>query len=362
MRPSGRARLSSLAAFVVAGSSACGASRDAKGPSTDDAGADAHALYEGGRSPEASRHADSAGPEAGGTPDPSSPGPYTFAELDDTIATVTGSPDTSLAVHCAYPKTGPAAGPYPVVVVAHGFDLPPSEYYGYLQRLASFGYVALTVDFPSSFASPSDPANAADLLAGLDWAKANATVGAISNTMRSGMTGHSEGGKDALYAATLDPRVKASIVLDPVDAAGGMACTAPACVTVATLLPSLHIPTGFLGETTDSTGGLGGMPCAPAAESFVTFYAMTNSPSFAVTVTNADHMAFLDDVSTCGFVCSVCTAGTATNATVSGIGHAYVAAFYERYLRGNLAYESYLTGADAKARYVMTNEATITSK
>jgi predicted dienelactone hydrolase len=303
------------------------------------------------------------GPDAhNGLPDPNLPGPYEYNELDDTIAKVPASGDTDIAVHCAYPTSGPTAGPYPVVVVAHGLALNPSEYYGYLERLASFGYVALTVDFPNSLLSPSDPHNAEDLLAGLDWAAANSTVGSISNVMMSGMTGHSEGGKDALYAATLDTRVKASIVLDPVDSAAGMTCTAPACVTVATLMPSLHIPTGFLGETTDSTGGVGGMPCAPAAENFMTIYAQTHSPSLEVTVTGADHMDFLDDEATCGFICGLCTAGTASNSAVNGLAHAYVAAFYERYIRGNVAYDTYLTGADADARYVTTNEATITSK
>jgi predicted dienelactone hydrolase len=307
-------------------------------------------------------HHDAAVGDAGNVPDPNLPGPYAYKELDDTIASVPGSSDTNLAVHCAYPTSGPTAGPYPVIVVAHGLDLAPSQYYGYLERLASFGYVALTVDFPSSLFAPSDPNNAHDLLAGLDWAATSSTVGSISDVAMSGMTGHSEGGKDALYAATLDPRVKASIVMDPVDSAGGMTCTAPACVTVASLMPSLHIPTGFLGETTDSTGGVGGMPCAPAAENFETFYAETLSPSLEVTVTGADHMEFLDDKATCGLVCSLCTAGTAANATVDDLAHAYVAAFYERYMRGNVGYDTYLTGAVAQARYVVTNEAAITSK
>ena len=37
-------------------------------------------------------------------------------------------------------------------------------------------------------------------------------------------------------------------------------------------------------------------------------------------------------------------------------------AFYERHLRGDLGYDTYLTGAQAQARYVATNLATIVSK
>jgi hypothetical protein len=131
-------------------------------------------------------------------------------------------------------------------------------------------------------------------------------------------------------------------------------------VNVAPLMPGLHIPTGFLGETTDSMGGF--MPCAPAAENYTTFYAQTSSPSLEVTVLGADHMSFLDDVASCGVLCSLCTAGSASNAQVNGLAKAYVAAFYERWLRGNAAYDVYLTGAQAQARYVTTAEATIISK
>jgi dienelactone hydrolase len=299
--------------------------------------------------------------DSGGTPDPNEPGPYAYKEIDDSTD-VAASGDQNLAIHCAYPTSGPTAGPYPVVVVAHGLSLAASEYYGYLQRLASFGYVALTVDYPASVFSVNNPAEAQDLLGGLDWAAASPVVKSLADTSSGGMTGHSLGGKVALLAATLDARVKAAIVLDPVDGGGGQACTAPECVTVASLLPSLQVPTGFLGETTDATGGVGGMPCAPAADNYATFYAQANAPSLEVTVVGADHTSFLDDVSTCGFFCSLCTAGTAPNAQVNGLAEAYVAAFYERYLRGNTAYDTYLTGAKANARYVVTNEAVITSK
>jgi pimeloyl-ACP methyl ester carboxylesterase len=295
-------------------------------------------------------------------PDPNQNGPYAYMETDTTI-NVAASGDNNVPIHCAYPTSGPSAGPYPVVVVAHGLSLPANQYYGYVKRLASFGYVALTVDFPSSPFSVNNPAEAQDLLAGIDWAKNDPTVGPKADPSHAGMTGHSLGGKVALLAATMDARVKAAIVLDPVDGGAG-SCTAPSCVMVAPLMASLHIPTGFLGETTDGSGGF--MPCAPTADNFTTFYAQTNSPSLEVTVLGADHMSFLDDEAGCmtfGLSCSsVCSAGTAPNAQVNGMAHAYVAAFYERWLRGNTGYDTYLTGAEAQARYVTTSEATLVSK
>jgi dienelactone hydrolase len=326
-------------------------------------GADATTAADGAKTPPPGTDAQSTadGPSTnpdgapGGAADPNLDGPFAIAEADGTQHVASTNDD--VAIHVAYPTV---AGTYPVVVVAHGFSLPPTQYAGYLKRLATFGYVALTVDFPGSIVSGTNNTNEAkDLLAGLDWAKADAKVGPLADVTTVGMTGHSLGGKLALLAATMDPRVKAAIELDPVDGGQG-ACNPPACVNVADLMPSLHIPTAFLGETTDSAGGF--QPCAPAAQNFTTFYAKTNTPSLEVTVLGANHMSFLDDTASCGITCSFCKAPTAPNAQVNGMAKAYVVAFYERWLRGNTAYDTYLAGAQAQARYVTTNQVTIVSK
>lgn len=288
--------------------------------------------------------------------DPAQKGPYTTMTVDDSAT----SGDHEVPIHAVYPVSGPEDGPYPVVVIGHGFQLPATQYYKYVEHLASFGYVALTADFPTSFLGTDNPANAADMIAGLDWAEAN--LAGKANTDLSGMTGHSLGGKIALLAATKDPRVKASITLDPVDGGGGPGggCQPPTCVDVSALMGQLDIPTGFLGETTDAMGGF--QPCAPAAENFLTFYANTNSPSFAVTIAGANHMSFLDDVASCGFTCNFCNMASLDNATVNGMARAYVVAFYERHLRNNAGYDTYLTGAKAQELYVQPGTATIQSK
>jgi dienelactone hydrolase len=293
---------------------------------------------------------------SGTVADPAFDGPYQIAEIDDTIAAVTGG-DSNQPVHCAHPVSGPTSGPFPVVVIGHGMQLPPAQYVGYVKRLATFGYVALTVDFTASLFGVDNTKGAKDMLAGIDWAKNKAGLNADAGT--AGMSGHSLGGKTALLAATLDPRVKAAFVMDPVDGGGPTGCSGT-CVDVSTLMPSLHIPTGFIGETTDAAGGF--QPCAPAADNFLSFYAGTNAPSLAVTVTGANHMSFLDDAATCGLVCSFCNAATAPNAQVNGTAKAFMVAFYERYLRGNTGYDTYLTGAQAHGRYVSTGQATIASK
>jgi dienelactone hydrolase len=304
------------------------------------------------------------GSGAGGTPmvasDPNKDGPYTIVEIDDPDFTVQATGD-DVPIHCAYPTSGPTDGPYPVIVVAHGFQLPANQYNLYLRRLASFGYVALTADFPTSFLGTNNTEAAQNIIAGLDWVAARPDLKGDTNL--AGATGHSLGGKLAVHAAKIDARIKATIVLDPVDGAPGPTggtCNPPACIDVSAELP-IPKPTGFLGELTDKGGGFG-QACAPEAENFLTFYANASAPSFAVTVNGANHMSFLDNVSTCGFTCGVCQMATVDNATVNSLARAYVVAFYERHLRGNTAYDTYLTGAEAKTRYVDTNLVTIQTK
>jgi hypothetical protein len=73
-------------------------------------------------------------------------------------------------------------------------------------------------------------------------------------------------------------------------------------------------------------------------------------------------MSFLDNVATCGFTCSFCKAATASNADVNAMARAFMTAFYERHLRGNVAYDAHLTGAAAKTRWIDTGKAAISSK
>lgn len=295
--------------------------------------------------------------------DPNKDGPFTIAEMDD--KQWKASTGDTVPMHAAYPTAGPSSGPYPVVVVAHGFQIAASQYYSYLKRLASFGYVAVTPDYPTSFLGNDNTKATQNIISALDWVESKPNL--KGDTKLAGATGHSLGGKLAIYAAKLDDRFQASIVLDPVDGAPGNPidpnpmCTAPACINVSEQLP-IDKPTGFLGETLDSMSGGFQQACAPATENFITFYAETTSPSLAVTINGANHVGFVDNTQTCGVACSACKMPTLDNATVNALSRAYVTAFYERYLRGNKGYDTYLTGAEAQTRYVDTGIASIQSK
>jgi dienelactone hydrolase len=238
------------------------------------------------------------------------------------------------------------------VIFGKGFQMPVYQYFNYLRHLATFGYVALTADYPLDVFASNHMQNARDMLGALDWVATQPNLNADLN--RAGATGHSLGGKLSLLAANMDSRIKASITLDPVDSS--VNCAPQDCPDVSSLLPSLHIPTGFLGETIDAAG------CAPAADNYATFYATAQPPSLSVTVLGANHMSFLDDVFVCGPPCNFCAPAIAPNAQVNAMARAYVVAFYERYLQNRTGYDTYLTGTEAEARYVLTGQATILAK
>ncbi len=290
--------------------------------------------------------------------DPTKPGPFPVTELDG-VANVPATGD-SVPIHAVIPK---GAGPFPVIVLAHGFQLPPSQYYGTVRFLATFGFVTLTADYPAGFTSSNNVRDAKNVAGALDWAKSAPETASVIDIAKSGVAGHSRGGKAAVLAAALDKRFVAVLGIDPVDVKSPLACnTVTECPDSRDAVAALALPTAFLGETTDGSGGSFGQACAPSEGNFQTFYAKTRSPSYAVTITGANHMSFLDDPQSCGFTCSVCNAATAKHEDVLALSRAYAVAFFQRHLRGAAAYDAYLDGTRAKALWVSTGLATITSK
>lgn len=295
-------------------------------------------------------------PTTGGvdTPPPDQAGPCEYAEIKASFKSAkTGN---TVPVRALYPVSGPYEAPYPVVTVAHGFQIPANQYDNYVERLASFCFVAVNVDFPAGFVA-NHVANAQDVAATLDWVAGEATLSKIADVDNAGATGHSLGGKVSVLAAILEPRFRASITLDPVDTASF--CDPKLCPDVTDMLP-LAIPLGFVGETLDAMGGF--MPCAPADANYKTFYTAATSPALEVTALGANHVSFVDDVGTCGFACGACQMASADNQTVNALSQSFVAAFYQRHLRGEVAYDAWLTGAEAQAKFVATKRATIQSK
>ncbi len=298
-------------------------------------------------------------------PDPNADGPYAITEKDaSTKVIATGD---TVPIHVAYPSSGPTAGPYPVVVIAHGFQLASSQYYGYARRLATFGYVALTADYPTSLlGTPNNVHDAQDLSGALDWALGAPELAGRADGSRAGVMGHSRGGKAAVLAAARDPRFRAVFGLDPVDSKPpfGTCDAVTECPDASDAMASLAIPSLFVGETLDSTGTIFsfGAACAPGADNFTTFYGSARTPSVSVTVRGANHMSFLEAQPLCGLACLFCRPATASSANVLNLAHAYAVSFFERRLRADVRYDAWLIGTDAHTKYEVPGLATIVSK
>jgi hypothetical protein len=161
---------------------------------------------------------------------------------------------------------------------------------------------------------------------------------------RLGLAGHSRGGQATLLAAEGDlaGKVTAWFGLDPVDSSP--AANAP---QARTRLAAIAIPTAFLGETTDSGGGAGGMACAPAADNFQVLYAVAPAPSVMLTAVGADHTQF-EDPASCSF-CTLCTAGSADGKVVLAYSVRYLTAFFARQLLGDASVGVAFQGAGAPA-------------
>lgn len=109
-----------------------------------------------------------------------------------------------------YPTTT-AEGRFGVVAIAPGFTGPESSIRWYGPRLASHGFVVITIatrsiwDFPSS--------RATQLLNALDYVTQRSDVRARVDPDRRAVMGHSMGGGGTLIAARRDPTLEAAVPL-----------------------------------------------------------------------------------------------------------------------------------------------------
>ncbi len=349
-----------LGSFVLAALAACGDTASVIEPDPNaagDGGGTSRPDGSTGPGPDGSITSDGATPSDGGAAaDPNLPGPYTTASGDATITPGTGD---RLPIHVVYPNGVPA--PLPVVVIAHGFQLSIDLYYGYAERLASHGFLAVVPDYPTGI-SANNVKDAQNLVAALDWSLTAAPV--KGDATKAGVMGHSRGGKAAILAAARDARFKALMGLDPVDSKPGgfVNCdTTTECPPATGELTKVNAPVLFLGETLDATAGALGQACAPADMNFAVLYGAAKAPAISVDVAGAGHMSFLDNPN-CAFFCGQCKTPTAKSADVLALARSYTAAFFLRHLQGVAAMDAYLTGAQAQARYVTPKVATIQSK
>jgi len=181
------------------------------------------------------------------------------------------------------------AGPYPLVVFAHGFSSFRRQSATFAQHLASHGYVVASPDFPESniaapggprlqtvLEQPDDVSFVIDELLARGEMPDGLLAGAIDPD-RIGMSGHSLGGMTAMltgYGTTADPRVRAIVPISP-----------PGCMLGDDRTEGPATPTMVIG---------GSRELIVAPSSIHDAYERAGVPKYYVEVIGADHARFGD--------------------------------------------------------------------
>jgi dienelactone hydrolase len=142
-------------------------------------------------------------PEPGGT-DPGGPGPYAYAQAP--VGWGFG-----FAGGTVYYPTDADLGVRGGVAVAPGFTESQSAISWYGPRLASHGFIVITIDTNSVFDQPASRGD--QLLAALDYLTTKSTVAARVDKDRLAVMGHSMGGGGTLEAARKKHALRAAIPL-----------------------------------------------------------------------------------------------------------------------------------------------------
>jgi alpha-beta hydrolase superfamily lysophospholipase len=204
-----------------------------------------------------------------------------------------------------YPTT---AGSYAVLAICPGFTATQSSVAWLGRRLASHGFVVMTMNTNSTLDQP--PSRATQLMAALRYI----TTGSISavrsriDANRLGLAGHSMGGGGTLMAARDNPTVKAAVPLTPWSQTKSFS--------------TVRVPTLIVGSENDTVASV-----ASHSIPFYTSLPSTLDKAYAE-LNNASH--------------------TAPNSTNTPIGR-YSVSWVKRFMDNDTRYEPFLCGAPHSA-------------
>jgi dienelactone hydrolase len=172
-----------------------------------------------------------AGTAAAFTADPLADGPYQVLSHDYTLE----NPDPARADYqlSTYVPSedgqNPKSGPLPLLLLLPGFTYKHTSYLHFSKHFASHGIVVLGIS-PAGTGlgdKPDNPANVAEVRHALDWLLSESPLAAVVDARKIGITGHSQGGKIAFFAAAMDARFKLVIGWDPQNGGGPPCDLAP---------------------------------------------------------------------------------------------------------------------------------------
>jgi hypothetical protein len=245
--------------------------------------------------------------------------------------------------------TGSAAGreaPFPVAVISNGFQISASQYQSYALKLARWGYVVLRWDTTTEagLIPRSIPHRIlGNMLRELPntVAAMGGALGPMMNTRQVIFAGHSRGGKISALAASNNANALAFVGFDPVDAAPPGTPVGPDYPSGAAALAMFNGRVVLIGAALGNTS-MFGMPCAPTAVNYQTFFSMARSPAFEVTLAQTGHVQFIDMRSSCMTACTFCPSGTTMDSAVTSLSSTLLVAASEAVTRGADA-SAYLT-------------------
>ena len=268
--------------------------------------------------------------------DPSADGPFPVGVT--TVTLTDAARQRSLVTEIWYPAraagrdASPRRGRRPLVLVAHGLCGFRTNYEYVTIPLAARGFVVAAPDFPEftqavcdAGTPSSDTTGPAGDLSFLrvvlhDRRGQAATLAHAVRGRRTGLLGHSLGGKAALEAALTDPDLRTVVALAPVPAAATGAALAaldpPPAVLVVVGTADILLPLD------------------------TTFFGALAPPAFLVTITGGTHSGLTDMDS---------HLTPAALAREEMLARRYAVALLERYLARDRRFARFLTPADAAA-------------
>jgi alpha-beta hydrolase superfamily lysophospholipase len=201
-----------------------------------------------------------------------------------------------------YYPTSTASGTFGAVAISPGFTASQSSVAWLGPRLASQGFVVITIDTTSTLDQPDS--RGTQLLAALDYLTARSTVRTRIDATRLGVMGHSMGGGGSLSASRTRPTLQAAVPLTPWH--GTKSWTTD------------RVPTLIIGAENDTVA-----PVSSHSEPFYT--SLTSAPDKAyLELNNASH-----------------SAPTSTNVTVAK----YSLSWLKRFIDNDTRYDQFLCPA-----------------
>jgi dienelactone hydrolase len=207
------------------------------------------------------------------------------------------------------------SGRMPGVVFLPGRFAPEDQYESYARALASHGMVVAVRGRYSWF--HGDDTLTRDAIRLADWMRARSDV----DSAHIAIAGHSMGGRDAIRAASRDPRFEAVVAIDP-----GTIENLPHATEV---LASLHAPLLLIGAD-QAWRAL--EFCGRQGTNYTAYFTQAPIGTLELELHGADHVQVMDRPDDLGY--SVCRAGTADSTAIRNVTRSTVVQFLRAKLQG----------------------------